>query len=309
MLYRFRFLLAVVCLLSGALTLSSFKRGNKMVVKSKYPAFFRVGHRGTRGLMPENTIPAMIKAVQIGANTLEMDVHITADGKVIVYHDESFDPAYTLMPDGTEIPVKGRKKYTFYQMNYADIKPFIIGKKANAAFPQQQQVPTYTPLLTELIDSVDTYTRTHHLPMVNYLIEIKSDATTDGYAQPAPETFVKLLMDVLKPEKLGNRLIIQSFDVRPLQVMHKRYPKVALGFLTGDDKVSFEQNMTNMGFAPAFYNPASKLANAELVEKCHQKGMLIAPWTINDVPEMKRVKDLKVDGIITDYANYLDQLN
>jgi glycerophosphoryl diester phosphodiesterase len=213
------------------------------------------------------------------------------------------------MPDGTEIPVKNRKKYTFYQMDYADIKPFIIGKKPYPAFPQQQLVPTYAPLLTELIDSVDTYTRTNHLPMVHYLIEIKSDPTTDSFAQPAPETLVKLTMDALQPKKLGERLIIQSFDMRPLQVMHKRYPKVALGFLTGDAKVSFEQNMTDLGFTPTFYNPANKLVDAELVEKCHQKGMLITPWTVNEVAEMKRVKNLKVDGIITDYANYFTQLN
>jgi glycerophosphoryl diester phosphodiesterase len=296
-------ILPVIGLLSA-----SFIVKDNLSAKKHYPAFFKIGHRGTRGLMPENTIPAMIKAVQIGANTLEMDVHITRDGKVIVYHDESFDPAYTQMPDGSEIPPAGRKKYTFYQMDYADIKPFIIGKKPYPAFPQQQLTPTYTPLLSELIDSVDTYTQTHHLPMVNYLIEIKSDPKTDSFAQPEPETMVRLIMEDLIPKKLGDRLIIQSFDMRPLQVMHKRYPKVALGFLTGDAKASFDDNLKELGFSPTFYNPVNKLVNAELVDNCHKKGILITPWTVNDVPEMKRVKELHVDGIITDYANLLDEL-
>jgi glycerophosphoryl diester phosphodiesterase len=118
----------------------------KNVPGKPYPKFIKVGHRGTRGLMPENTIPSMTKAVQLGADMVEMDIHITRDGKIVVYHDESFDPAYTLMPDGSEISKAERKKYTFYQMDYADIKPFIIGKKVNAAYPKQQQLPTYTPL-------------------------------------------------------------------------------------------------------------------------------------------------------------------
>src|SRR5205809_6796817 len=90
-----------------------------------YPRFFKVGHRGTRGLMPENTIPAMIKAIEVGANTIETDVHITKDGKVLVYHDESFNPDYTTKPDGSDIAKTDRQQYIFYQMNYAEIRPFI----------------------------------------------------------------------------------------------------------------------------------------------------------------------------------------
>lgn len=305
---RTNLLLTAVIALSAGIVLSSFVFKYKTMAKDGYPAFFKIGHRGIRGLMPENTIPSMIKTVQVGGNTLEMDVHITRDGKVVVYHDESFDPAYTLMPDGSEIPKTDRKKYTFYQMDYAAIKSFIIGKKPYPAFPQQQHVATYAPLLDELVDSVDTYTKTHHLPMMYYLIEIKSNPKTDGIEQPAPEKLVKIVMDALKPKKLGIRLIIQSFDVRPLKVMHQRYPKVALGFLTGDQKLSFENNMDSLGFTPRFYNPHYSLVNTELVNKCHKKGMLIAPWTVEDIPGMERMKALKVDGIITDYANYFKEL-
>jgi len=270
-----------------------------------YPKFIKVGHRGTRGLMPENTIPSMTKAIQLGADMVEMDIHITRDGKVVVYHDESFDPAYTLMPDGSEINKAERKKYTFYQMDYADIRPFIIGKKVNAAYPKQQQLPTYAPLLGELIDSVDHFTKVNHLKSVYYLVEIKSNEKTDGFDQPAPDEYIDKVMKVLNPKKLGNHLIIQSFDMRPLQVLHKKHPNIALGFLTGDKNVTMNDNLTKLGFNPTFYNPHVGLVTSEMIDKCHKEGMLIMPWTVNDVAEMKKIKAMNVDGIITDYVNDL----
>jgi glycerophosphoryl diester phosphodiesterase len=300
--------LIVPAALVGLAVLACSAVNKSLPVRIKYPAFFKVGHRGTRGLMPENTIPSMIKAIQIGANTVEMDIHITRDGKVMVYHDDDFDPTYTLMPDGSEIPKAERKKYTFYQMDYAAIRPFVIGAKPYPAYPQQKMMRTYAPLLGELIDSVDHYTKVNHLPGVNYLIEIKSGPETDGKNQPAPEEFVDKMMAVLKPKKLGSRLIVQSFDMRPLQVMHKKYPGVALGYLTGDKKVSFEANMTAMGFTPNFYNPYAALVTPELVDKCHKKGMLMCVWTPNTIDEMKQIKAMNVDGIITDYANILEGL-
>ena len=285
-------------------------KGSKGIMKSpeNLPSFFKIGHRGTRGLMPENTIPAMERGIEAGANTVEMDVHITKDGKVIVYHDESFNPDYTSMPDGSDILREQRKQYTFYQMNYDDIRKFIIGKKDYPAFPQQQRMATYTPLLSELIDSVDAYTTAHNLPGVYYLIEIKSNLKTDGFEQPAPEEYMKTLMAVLKPKNLGSRLFLQSFDMRPLQVLHREYPEVKLGFLTSNKKLSFNENVSQLGFDPFFYNPASNLVTGELIQQCHKNNIKIAPWTVNTIEEMQKLKTMGVDGIITDYPNLFSKL-
>jgi glycerophosphoryl diester phosphodiesterase len=237
-----------------------------------------------------------------------MDVHISKDGKVLVYHDESLDPKYTTMPDGSDIPKAERKKYTFYQMNYDDIRKFIIGKKDYPAFPQQQRLATYTPLLSELIDSVDAYTKAHNLPGLYYLIEIKSNQKTDGFEQPAPEEYIKILMKVLKQKHLGNRLFLQSFDMRPLQVLHREYPNIKLGFLTGDKAKSLEANLDSLGFTPFYYNPNSNLVTPELIKKCHDKNIKIEPWTVNTLQEMQKLKSMGVDGIITDYPNLFSQL-
>jgi glycerophosphoryl diester phosphodiesterase len=296
-------LLIGLCLIS-LVTISSMQ----LMAQSKkgYPAFFKIGHRGTRGLMPENTIEAMIKGIETGANMVEMDVHITKDGKVVVYHDESFNPAYTTMPDGSKIPAADRTKYTFYQMNYVDIKPFIIG--TNPGYPQQENKPTYAPLLGEMIDAVDAYTKAKGLPDVYWLVEIKSAEKTDGFDQPAPGPYMKLVMDVLKPKKLGKRLVIQSFDMRPLQVVHRTNPEIALGYLTDSKTLNVEADLVKLGFAPMFYNPYFKLVTADMIKLCHEKGILIAPWTINTVADMKNFKTMGVDGIITDYPNYFKEI-
>ena len=102
-----------------------FSTASAQATKSDdYPAFFRIAHRGARGAMPENTIPAMKKAIDQGANTLELDIHITKDNKVVVYHDASLNPDYTTHPGGEEIPKDKRKDYTLYKMNYDEIRKF-----------------------------------------------------------------------------------------------------------------------------------------------------------------------------------------
>jgi glycerophosphoryl diester phosphodiesterase len=269
------------------------------------PEFYKVGHRGTRGLMPENTVPAMIKGLETGANTIEFDVHITKDGQVVVYHDASFTPSYTTKPDGSDISAAERARYTFYQMNYDSIRTFIIGEKPYPAYPEQQRLRSHAPLLSELIDSVEAYTQAHHLPPAYYLLEIKSSAKTDGTEQPSPEEYMRVLMGVKQLQPLGQRLLIQSFDMRPLQVLHRTHPHIKLGFLTSDKKGTFEQHLGQLGFTPFFYNPEYHLVTPELVSKCHAKQIRIVPWTVQDPAEMKRLRTTGVDGIITDYPNRL----
>lgn len=273
-------------------------------------SFYQVGHRGTRGLMPENTIPAFEKGIAVGANTIEFDIHITRDSQVVIYHDESFTPAYTTMPDGSDIPPSERKKYTFYQMNYADIRRFVIGKKYYPAFPQQHLEATYAPLLTEMIDSVEAFTRRGHYPPVVYLLEVKSSPSTDGFEQPAPEPYMRILLATLKPylKTLDRRLIIHSFDMRPLKILHRDDPRIPLGYLTDDKKASFEDNLRALGFTPAFYNPQFSLVTPQLLKECHEKGIKVLPWTVEKVSDMQRLKDMGVDGIITDYPDRIAQL-
>ncbi len=301
-------ILLSVFIIGGCATMKPARQSGE--VSTKDISFFKVGHRGTRGLMPENTIPAFKKGIEVGANTIEFDVHITKDKKVVVYHDNSFTPAYTTKPDGADITNEERKNYTFYQMNYPDIRKFIIGEKDYPAFPEQQRMKTYAPLLSEMIDSVEIFTAAHHYAPVIYLLEIKSNPNTDGFEQPAPEEFMKIMMKVLKPylKRIKGRLIIQSFDMRPLQVLHQTHPGIPLGYLTGDPNKTVKQNIETMGFVPAFYNPHYSLVNPKFLEECHKEKMEVLVWTVNKQDRMKTLLKMGVDGIITDYPDRLEKV-
>ncbi|WP_246151049.1 glycerophosphodiester phosphodiesterase family protein [Adhaeribacter aerolatus] len=281
-----------------------------VVMQKSFPDFYKEGHRGARGLMPENTIPGMYKAVDAGANILEVDVYITKDQQVVITHDPYVNPNYMLLPTGEEIPKEEAKKYVLHQMNYADIRQFDVGSKPYPAFPQQQKLKTYMPLLGELIDSVDNYTAAKKLKPVIYNIEIKANPQYDGVYQPEPATLVRKVMEVVNSRKLPNsRFYIQSFDIRQIQEVHRSYPEVIIGFLTDKKEMTFEQNLEQIGFQPHIYSPHYKLVTAELVQKCHARGIKCVPWTVNDLAEMKTLQALGVDGIITDYPNYFSQLN
>ena len=268
------------------------------------PRFDTEGHRGGRGLMPENTIPAMRKAIDLGVTTLEMDAHITRDNQVVLAHDDYINPLFMLSPEGKEISKAEAEKYALYQLDYAQIRTFDVGSKFHPGFPQQQKLKTYIPLLAEVIDSVQAYLKIKNKPQVFYNIETKSKPAGDNRLHPNPENFVKLLMEVIQEKKITPWVIIQSFDPRTLQVLHKTYPQVRTSFLIQNNK-TLAENLQELGFTPAVYSPNIKLVTAQLVKECHDRGLKIIPWTANTAEEIAHLKDLGVDGIISDYPNLL----
>nr|PZN51521.1 MAG: glycerophosphodiester phosphodiesterase [Bacteroidota bacterium] len=297
----------VILLLLVCVTHSDAQTSGPMV-PDNFPKFFKEGHRGARGLIPENTIPSMKRAIDEGANVLELDVHISRDNQVVVAHDPYINRIFSLMPDGSEIPESDARKFILHQMDYDDIRKFDVGSKPHPEFPQQQNMPTYIPLLGELIDSVEAYTRQKGSPPVIYNIEIKANPKDDGHYQPKPAELVDLVMSVVRSRAIGNRFYIQSFDVRQIQEVQKRYPDVATGFLSGNKDMSLEDNLKLIGFRPHIYSVHYSLVTPELVKECQQLGMKFIPWTVNDLGEMKRLIDMGVDGIITDYPDKLSQL-
>ena len=273
-----------------------------------FPKFYKEGHRGTRGLMPENTIPSMKKAIDDGANIIEVDIQISKDNLVMVAHDAYINPTFSLMTDGSEIPEEDARKYILYQMNYSEIRKFDVGSKLHKDFPTQKKVRAYIPLLGELIDSVEQYTKDKELPSMIYNIEIKSNPEKDGVYQPEPATLIKLVMDVLNMKNIAGRFYIQSFDVRQIKEVHNKYPQVVIGFLTSKKDVSLEDNLKQIGFKPEIYSPQYKLTTKTLINKCHDLGMKYVPWTVNTTEEMSQLIELGVDGIITDYPDLLSTL-
>ncbi len=270
-----------------------------------FPAFSAEAHRGGRGLVPENTILAMKDAMSYPAvTTLEMDTHISKDGKVVVTHDDYLSPGLMLTPDGKEIPKSDAKKYAVFKMDYDLLKTFDIGTKFNKDIPQQKKIKTYIPLLSELIDSVQHEIKSKNKKQYFYNIETKCSAKGDAVTNPTPDVFVKLLMDVIKSKKIEAYVIIQSFDKRTLQIINKEYPHIRTSYLVNNKK-SYEENMADLGFKPFVLSPYYKMVDAELVKKAHADGVKIVTWTPNTAEEITALRALKVDGIITDYTNLL----
>ncbi len=268
-----------------------------------FPVFYKEGHRGSRGFMPENTIPSMKKAIEDGANFIEVDIQISRDHQVLVAHDPHINYQFSLLSDGSEIPEKNRHKYALYHMSYDSIRMFDVGTKYHPGFPQQEKLKVAIPTLGELIDSVEQFTIEKGFDPVIYNIEIKSRPDQDGILQPEPARLIDLVMEVVRSRDIGKRFYIQSFDIRQIQEVHNRYPGVAIGFLTGNNSLSLEQNLENIGFIPDIYSPHYNMATKALVDSVHSKGMKFVPWTVNTLEEMKLLKDMGVDGIITDYPN------
>src|SRR6476469_2847957 len=159
--------------------------------------FDKEGHRGCRGLMPENTIPAMMKALELGVTTLEMDAVITADSQVILSHEPFFNHDITTKSDGTTIPEGEERNYNIFKMTYAETQTFDVGLKPNSRFPKQQKMAATKPRLGDVIDRVEAYIKENKLPPVGYNIETKSTPATDGIFHPKPDVFVQLLMQVI----------------------------------------------------------------------------------------------------------------
>lgn len=272
--------------------------------KTTFPSFSTEAHRGGRGLMPENTIPAMKNAIDLGVTTLEMDTHISSDGKVLLSHDDYMNPLFTLDPQGKAIPERDNKKYPLFGMTYAEIKKFDAGSKGNPGFPQQKKIKTHMPLLSELIDTVQNYIKASGKKQVFYNIETKSKPAGDNKLHPEPERFVDLLVEVLEKKNIMPYAVIQSFDVRTLQVLNRKYPHIKTSLLVDNNK-SLEENIGILGFKPFIISPISRMVTQDFVNKSHEQHLKVIPWTVNTAEEIAKLKALGVDGIISDYPNLL----
>lgn len=261
-------------------------------------------HRGGRGLMPENTIAAMLAVMDNEkVTTLEMDLAITKDKQVVVSHDPILNPLITTKPDGSFIKADELTKNIIYQMDYATLAKYDVGLKMHPGFTSQKKLAAAIPTLSSLIDSVEEKSKTIGRKM-NYNIEIKSVEGKDITEHPAPDEFVELVVSTLQKKNILDRTSLQSFDLRPLRVLHEKYPSIKTAYLVfGADCANAEKQIALLGFQPTIYSPEYKYVNQAMIDYCHQKNIQVIPWTVNTKEEINALIQLKVDGIITDYPN------
>ena len=269
--------------------------------------FDKQGHRGSRGLMPENTIPAMLRAIDEGVTTLELDVVVSKDSQVVVSHDPYFHHNITTTSAGNTLTKEEAPNFLLFNMNYDSIRKYDVGSKSHPDFQQQARISIAKPLLKDLVVAAEKYAAEKNNP-VSYNIEIKSKPESDNIAHPAVDVFTELVIKTLQELGTLNKTIIQSFDVRPLQYLHQKYPQVQTSLLIlGTDKRTLDEQFSELGFEPPFYSPHYSLVTPALVKECHQKNIRVIPWTVNTKKEIEQLKDMGVDGIITDYPNLFNE--
>lgn len=265
------------------------------------------GHRGARGLLPENTVPAFIKAVELGVTTLELDLAVTRDKELLVSHEPFMGAHLAIDSTGSEIPKEDELKHNIYQMSYKQIKSYDVGSKFVERFPDQEKFKVHKPLLIEVVDSVNQYLGQNKLPPVYYNIEIKSSPQGDSIYHPDPAEYSRLVYDFVTTKMDTAMLNVQSFDFRILKYFHENYPEIKLAALV-ENNLTIEQNLDALGFTPEIYSCDYQLLDANKVTWLQDQGMKVIPWTVNKKEDIKKMLEWKVDGIISDYPNRVLEL-
>ena len=273
-------------------------------------------HRGGMGLMPANTLEAMKNAVDLKVNTLELDIVVTKDKKVILSHDKYFTAEETTRPDGTPMKKEDPREY-MWKMTYEEIAKYDVGMRQHPNYPEQKTLPAIRPLLSDVLSFIEKYTEEKGMAPMKYNIEIKADPNWNGGIEgidwPVYNEMVDICLGVILPFDLGDRLIIQTFDERALAYMNQKYPELHLSYLVGGEEVRWLENkemdfdaiLGNIGFVPEWFSPASIFVTKSCVDEAHRRGMKVVTWTVDNKEEMIRMIDAGVDAIISNYPNRL----
>ena len=260
------------------------------------------GHRGARGLFPENSLLGFEKTLEFSeVSTLELDLCVTADGELIISHEPWLNEQICAITDSS----REGNAYSLYKMTYDSILQFDCGTMGHPNFPKQQQTSTNKPLFKELFAMIDE----KGLRWPNFNIEIKSHRKGDYIYHPGPKKFAVLVVDALNElneayprADLLNKVSIQSFDLRALREVRMTALPVRLSLIT-DKTADPAKEMDALGFPVDIYSPSYELVTPELISWCHFRQIDVIPWTINDLEEMQTLVDMGVDGIISDYPN------
>lgn len=278
------------------------------------------GHRGARGLAPENTLPAFAKALSLGVTTLETDIAISRDGVLLIAHDPALNPDLTRGPDGQFLAARGP---LIHHTDAAELRRYDVGRlkpgsRYAAQFPEQQAVDgARLPTLDELFGLVKKSGNAEvRLSLETKLSPLSPDDTA------APEPFARALIAAVRGAGLAQRTTVQSFDWRTLKVVQREAPEIATACLTaqqrwldnvaaGSDKASpwtAGLKFSEHGSVPRLVRAAGCRIwsahfadlNAAQVKEAQALGLQVLAWTVNELAQIDAVLDLGVDGIISD---------
>ncbi len=272
-------------------------------VSEKYSHIDWQGHRGARGLLPENTIPAFLRALSYPeVSTLELDVVISKDERVIVSHEPWMSAEICLSPSGDTLSHAEADRVRTIDLTADEIAEYDCGQLKHPRFPEQQNRPAIKPTLAAVFAAVDRYCVQQNRPSPQYNIELKYEAEHEGKYVPRREIFVDLVLADIDDWGHPELVNLQCFDPPTLAVIRKKAPDIKLAYLDefpGD----LSAKMDALGFVPALYSPYHIHLTPAIMAEADSLGMQVVPWTVNEVEDMQKMLQLGVAGIITDYPN------
>ena len=290
-----------------------------LLVAADAAAFDLQGHRGARGLAPENTLPAFARALELGVTTLELDIAVTRDGVLVISHDTTLNPDHTRDAAGRFLDGRGP---AIHSLAWAELQAYDVGRlrpgTAYASqFPDQKPVDgTRIPRLSDLFDMVERAGDRQ----VRFDIETKISPEKPDEAPP-PEAFARALVDEIRRAGMAGRSQIQSFDWRTLRAVQRIAPEIPTVYLTLQRRMDNigagrpEGSRWTGGFQYRDYGSVPKMIKAAggtswsayfrdldsaKVAEAHALGLRVLAWTVDDAEEMGRMIDIGVDGLITD---------
>ena len=257
------------------------------------------GHRGCRGLMPENSIEGFIHALSFPIQTLELDVVLTKDNVVLVSHEPWFSEEIC---DCAALENKN-----LYQLTYAEIKLIKCGNKPHPRFSEQKQLATYKPSLIDVVEAVKKHCKAQGIDMPRFNIELKSKVEWEDIYLPSTRDFVDRVYETIRALGIEEMTTIQSFDPRVLNAFMSMRTMLRFAFLTEENSDPLKQ-LEALTKLPHIFSPHYKTLDRFKVEQVQKMKMQVIPWTVNTIEEMHEMLNMGVDGIITDYPNLILEL-
>lgn len=258
------------------------------------------GHRGARGYLPENTLPAFAKALEFGVTTLELDTGVTRDGVVVVHHDRRLNPDVARAPDGKWVDAPAP---TIYSLTYDELRRYDVGRVRPGSeyakrFPDQK--PLDGARIPRLSDLFGIAGRTK----VRFNIETKLLPSHPDETLP-PEAFARALIAEIRKAGLEQRTTIQSFDFRTLKVVEREAAEIETVYLTEGEAADAGKVKEAGG---RIWSPDFRVLTKELVDAAHAMGLRIVVWTVNEPADIARMIEWGLDGIISDYPDRAIQI-
>lgn len=266
------------------------------------------GHRGCRGRMPENTVPAFLHALDLGISSLELDVVVSADHRLVVSHEPFMNAEICAFADGSRFAGEEGVLMNIYRMTSDSLSNFDCGSQGHPRFTEQQKMVAHKPLLSELCDTLQKYCLQEGLQFPFLNIELKSRPEWYGNYQPEPAKYAEIARKELESIGLTERFSLQSFDLGMLRELRNAMPDAKLICLNEDQGKSMEDCFGELGFIPWAYSPHFEMADANLVERCRKANVVLSVWTVNDSVDAVRMLDAGVRDIITDYPDQIVRL-